>query len=95
MTHRLEMLSKLTGAQGKQVEGAGAVIPPTFFIHGDLDDKVNPLERDAELLETLQGQGRVRGEVEVVVRKGADHGFDESPEEECAEFRKWLGRTLF
>ena len=95
VTHRLETLSKLSGVQGDRLAGAGAVIPPTFLIYGDVDDKINPLERDVELLKQLDAQKRIRGGAEVVVRPGADHGFDERADEECLEFRSWLGNNLF
>lgn len=96
ITHRLERLANLTGVNGRKVEGDGRVVPPVYMIYGTVDDKINPLDRDVEVLRRLEGQGRVKGTgVRVDVEHGKDHGFDESEEEECVGFREWLVENLF
>ncbi|WVQ97096.1 hypothetical protein IAU59_004206 [Kwoniella sp. CBS 9459] len=79
---RLDLLAK---------SGSGTLLPPTYFVYGTIDDKVQPMETTLEAFDKLAGgsQGFVAEK-----REGADHAFDEDPAEECEAFREWLGRTL-
>lgn len=76
---------------------AGTKLPPTYLIYGDADDKVDPPESTIQMLADMSERGMFRDGVdaEVEVRQGADHAFDEVPEEECLAFRDWLGKNLF
>jgi dienelactone hydrolase len=76
---RLQLLS--TSGPGGHV--------PIYLIYGDSDTAVQRFDKTVEALKGVQG------ELEVEVRKGADHAFDEDEKEECLAFRNWLGRTLF
>ncbi|KAL1413379.1 hypothetical protein Q8F55_001140 [Vanrija albida] len=63
--------------------------PPVYLAYGTLDDKVQPLEDSVAALE------RTKGPFEVEVLEGADHQYDEDPEEQAAGFVAWLEVTLF
>jgi len=62
-----------------------------YLIYGDDDSAVQRFDKTVEALMKVYGDGGL----EVEVREGAEHGFDEDEEEECLAFRDWLGRTLF
>lgn len=87
VSHRMETAHKYNSSAGR---------PPVYLIYGDRDDKVQKFDRTVEILRraTAGREGEGDGEVVVEVREGADHGFDEKPEEDCEAFRQWLGRVL-
>ena len=62
--------------------------PPVYFAYGTADTAVQPFDRTLAALRALDG------EVVEERREGVDHGYDENANEECLEFRDWLGRTL-
>jgi len=61
-----------------------------YLIYGDIDSAVQKFDKTVEALQRVYGDG-----LEVEVREGAEHGFDEDEGEECLAFRDWIGRTLF
>ncbi|OCF32862.1 hypothetical protein I316_05499 [Kwoniella heveanensis BCC8398] len=86
---RLDLLTNSSSASGADQTH----LLPTYFVYGTIDDKVQPMEKTLEAFDKLDqklGSGRFVAEK----REGADHAFDEDPEEECEAFREWLGRTL-
>jgi hypothetical protein len=60
-----------------------------YLVYGTADRAVQPFEKTVECLR--EGTG----ELEVEVREGADHAFDEEASEECEAFREWVGVKLF
>lgn len=66
----------------------GASMPPTYLVYGTKDDKVQPFDKTEASLR------KVKAEVVIERREGDDHGFDETPDEECPAFREWLGKVL-
>lgn len=68
---------------------AEVVHPPIYLIYGTLDDKVQPFE------DTIAALERTKGPYEVEVLEGADHAYDEDPEEQATGFVAWLEATLF
>jgi acetyl esterase/lipase len=67
----------------------GAQRPPVYLVYGTADRAVQPFEKTVECLRESTG------ELEVEVREGADHAFDEETSEECEAFREWVGVKLF
>ncbi|WVF70738.1 hypothetical protein IAT40_005532 [Kwoniella sp. CBS 6097] len=82
---RLNLLANSTSISG--------VVPPIYFVYGTIDDKVQPMDKTLEAFNKLDGK---LGSGTFVAERleGADHAFDEDPEEECEAFREWLGKTL-
>lgn len=62
----------------------GVERPPIFLAYGTVDDKVQPLEESVEIIRATKGST----ELEVV--EGADHAYDENPNEQCEKFVLWL-----
>ena len=62
--------------------------PPIYLIYGTADSSVQPFEK------TVAAMRRTEGVLEVEMRDGIDHGFDEDAAEECIAFRHWLGKHL-
>lgn len=62
--------------------------PPVYMVYGTKDDKIQPLEESVELLNAT------KGDTVVDVIPGADHGYDEAPEEQCDNFVAWLEGVL-
>lgn len=79
ITHRLDLLADSPSAEQHV---------PIYLIYGDSDTAVQRFDKTVECLK------RVPGELEIEVRAGLDHAFDEDESEECLAFREWLGRTL-
>lgn len=79
ITHRLDIMAE-TSAASPHV--------PIYLIYGDSDTAVQKFDKTVECLR------RVPGDLEIEVRPGLDHAFDEGESEECIAFRDWLGRTL-
>jgi hypothetical protein len=64
---------------------------PMYLIYGDIDSAVQKFDKTVEALNKVYGNEGL----EIEVRAGAEHGFDEDEGEECLAFRDWVGRTLF
>jgi len=62
--------------------------PPVYLALGTADTAIQPLDKTLEMLRKTEGG------LEVEVREGAEHQFDEDPGEECEAFREWLGKHL-
>ena len=63
---------------------------PMYLIYGDSDTAVQRFDKTVDALKTVYEDG----ELEMEIREGADHAFDEDESEECLAFRDWVGRTL-
>jgi predicted esterase len=79
ITHRLELLAKSSPSVSHV---------PIYLIYGDSDTAVQRFDKTVDCLKGASG------ELEIEVRPGLDHAFDEDESEECIAFREWLGRTL-
>lgn len=79
ITHRLDLLTHSAPAEEHV---------PIYLIYGDSDTAVQRFDKTVECLKRAQGQ------LEIEVREGLDHAFDEDESEECLAFRDWLGKTL-
>lgn len=66
---------------------AGGKRPPVYCVYGSIDDKIQPLEESVEILKST-------GETEVLVIPGADHAYDEDPNEQAEGFVEWLERVI-
>jgi len=62
--------------------------PPIYLVYGTADTAVQPFPKTVEALK------RTEGVLEVEVKDGIDHAFDEEPAEECVAFREWLRKHL-
>lgn len=82
ITHRLQLLAD-----------AGQSAPvPVYLIYGDSDTAVQRFDTTVDRLKAVcSAEGQ---QLEIEVRPGVDHAFDEDEAEECVAFRDWLGRTL-
>jgi predicted esterase len=83
----LQRLNLLSQSQANQRE----VQKPMYLIYGDVDSAVQKFDATVEALKEVYGKEGL----EIEVREGAEHGFDEDESEECLAFRDWIGRTLF
>lgn len=79
ITHRLTLLANARPSVSHV---------PTYLIYGDSDTAVQRFDKTVDCLKATSG------ELEIEVRAGLDHAFDEDESEECVAFREWLGRTL-
>jgi predicted esterase len=70
------------------LKASGGRHVPIYLIYGDSDTAVQKFEKTVDALKGVQG------ELEIEVREGADHAFDEVESEECLAFRDWVGRVL-
>jgi acetyl esterase/lipase len=84
-------------AEGRQALGRamssiyhiGGKTPPVSIIHGD-EDKIVPLFQSESFKEVAESHGI---EVELVVKKGAGHGWPDKQEDEV-QFLEWFNRYL-
>lgn len=77
--YRLDLLKNGRGPKGHV---------PVYMAYGTADTAIQPLDKTIEALRSCSG------ELELEVREGADHGFDEDAGDECEKFRDWLGKHL-
>jgi dienelactone hydrolase len=77
-----QRLTPSSGQSQKQV--------PMYLIYGDSDTAVQRFDKTVDVLKKVYKDGGL----EVEVREGADHAFDEDESEECLAFRDWVGMTL-
>lgn len=71
----------------RDLGAAGVARPPVYIAYGTKDDKVQPLEESVDILKST-------GETEVLVIPGADHAYDEDPNEQAESFVQWLEKVI-
>lgn len=86
---RLELLNRPIPPSGRRgVRPAEISYPAIYFAYGGRDNEVQPMEKTLKALEGYKGT------VAYECRAEQGHQFDQDPEEECLDFRTWLGEHL-
>lgn len=71
----------------RDLGAAGGKRPPVYVVYGTKDDKIQPLDESVQILQQT-------GDTEVLVIPGADHAYDEDPNEQAEGFVQWLEKVI-